>query len=152
MNLVIRLQQQPDLLFDLLEKYEREIELAEQRILLQGRTLEESNRDQSKWMLHYGTLKAEADSVVHYSEMRADQMRSDAFKRVKATSDRNLADRTIDKYVESDQDLINILVILFQVRGARDRLAAVVEAFKSRGFALRHITDARINSIHMAVL
>lgn len=136
----------------LIEKYEKELELSEDEIAIKGKTLEEANAEQGLLMHRYARLYAECRNVVKYLDVRADQIRAEQFKKIKNTSDRNLADRTIDKYVEGEQLLVDHVALVIEMRNLEDKLGAVVEAIKMRGYALNNVTRARIESVHMAVL
>lgn len=141
-----------DAVIKLIEKYEQELSDAEDAIVIKGKTLEEANVEQGLLMHRFARVYAECRNVVKYLDSRGDQIRAETFKKIKNSSDRTLADRTIDKYVEGEQILMDHIALVIEMRNLEDKLGAVVEAIKMRGYALNNVTKARIESVHMAVL
>lgn len=149
---ITHLLDNPDEIVRLIEKYERLLEESLGDVVIAGKTLEVANREQPTLFYKYGSVHAESESVVKLIDMRAEYTRSRVFKRIKDNSDRAMADRTIDKYVESEQEVMDLISIGIEIRNLRDKLAAVVQALTARGYALRNITEARVNQLHSAVL
>ena len=135
----------------ILAKHLDELDLAEHRLSLRGKTLDDALKDQGAWPIHYAFIKAEIDSLVKYVAMEIDRVRSDAFRKYEGYS-RQLSDRTTDKYIDSDATFLNYQELYLELKEVHDKACAVVDAFTTRGFALRDITAARINSIHQTTL
>jgi Recombination, repair and ssDNA binding protein UvsY len=149
---VATLLDNPEALFELIVKYETALDESLHDVIIAGKTLEHANREQPELFYKYGRLQADCDSAYKFVNMRADIVRSRAFQKMKEGSDRALADRVIDKYVESDQDLVDLVCLSIQLGNLREKFAAVMQALTSRGYALRNITEARVNQLHTAVL
>lgn len=142
----------PSAIIDLIEKYEAELDLSEAEISLRGKTLEDANKEQGTLMYRYARLYAEARNVGKFLDSRADKIRSTLYKEIKRGSDATLADRIIDKFVDGEQDMLDHVALMIELKTLEEKLGAVVEAVKMRGYALNNITKARIESIHLAVL
>lgn len=141
-----------DDLVRLIEKYDAAIEEAGDAVTVSGKTLEDANMEQGPLLLKYARLHAEAKNVSRLLDARGDSVRVRLHKGIQKNSDRALSDRTIDKYVDGDQEMLDHLALLIELRSLEEKLAAVVEAVKTRGYALNNITRARIEGVHMAVL
>lgn len=135
-----------------LEKYEAALEESESGVELQGKTLEDANREQGVLMHKYSRLFAEARAIAKLLELRSHRTRADLTKKIKKGSDLALGDRVIDKYVDGEQSMIDDLALVLEFKLLEEKLGAVVEAIKIRGFALNNITRSRIENVHMAVL
>lgn len=139
-------------IMSIIVKYETALIESEGDVVIAGKTLEDANKEQGILLVKYARLHAEARNVVRLLEARGESIRARKHKDVKRTSDLALNDRTIDKYVEGDQDVLDHVALIIEVRALEEKLAAVVEAIKMRGYALNNITRARVESVHMAVL
>lgn len=137
---------------NLVSVYEKAIADSEDLLDFKGRTLEDANKEQPVLMARYARLHVEARNVTRLLDSRADAIRARLHKSIKKTSDITLADRTIDKYVDGDQEMLDHLALMVEIRSLEEQLAAVVEAIRMRGFALNNITKARVESVHLAVL
>lgn len=135
----------------ILAKHMDEIDLAPQRLSLKGKLLEEALKDQGAWPIHYAYQKSELDSLVKYIGMEVDRVRSEAFRRYESYS-RQLSDRTTDKYIDSDPEFLQYQELYLEVKELYEKVSAVVDAFTTRGFALRDITAIRVNQLHTTVL
>lgn len=142
----------PEAIIALIQKYEGVIATSEDVVRLTGKTLEAANKEQAEFTWKASQALAESEGVVKLLEAKLDKLRAGAFRKIKETSDRALADRTIEKYVDDDQDVLDMLHVYLELKMCRDKLAAVVEAFKARGYALKNIVEVRVNSIHQAVM
>lgn len=135
----------------ILIKVADELDLAESRLLLKGKLLEDSLKDQAAWPIHYAFIKAKLDSIAKYINMEIDRVRSVAFRSYEGYS-RTLSDRVTDKYIDSDPTYLQYQELYLEVKELHEKAAAVVDAFTTRGFALRDITSLRINSMHQTAL
>lgn len=147
-DLVVR----PDSILKLVDKFEKAIDESMEALKLEGKTLAEVNKEQPVLMYRYSTLLAECDNTVKYLDSVVSKTRSEIFQRLHKTSDRNLTDRIIDKYVDAEQSYLDNLHLYLEIKAMRDKLAAVVEALRSRSWAIKHLVDLRINSLEHGVI
>lgn len=135
----------------LLAKHADELDLASQRLALKGKMLEDALKEQGAWPIHYAYMKSELDSLAKYMALEVDRVRSEIFRRYETYS-RQLSDRTTDKYIDSDPEYLKYQELYLEVKELHDKASAVVDAFSTRGFALRDITAIRVNQLHTTVL
>lgn len=142
----------PTDLLTLVEKYEAALERIVEDVKIKGKTLEVANREQGDLTLEYATLHSECSTVTKYFESILNSTRSEIFKKYQKTSDKLLTDRAIEKYTDSETQYLDQYHLYLELVAIRDKLGAAVEALKSRGFALRNITEVRVNGLqHSAI-
>ncbi len=134
-------------LTDILIKFDREIDLAPERLALAGKTIAHANKEQATWIVYYDSLRAEIQSVVKYLSMMVNKTRGQLTRRYTENYSRDLGDRLKDKYIDHDQEYLNVYELLLEAEEVLDKYKAIVDAFKARGFALRNIVEARVHQI-----
>ncbi len=133
----------PDVLVD----YEKELVGIEKIIAIEGKLLERANLEQASQQLYYDTKRKELRTVLKFIETQRDKVRARLFKSYTESHSRDLSDRAKDKYIDNEQEFLTIQEIFLEVEELYEKYEAVMEAFKSRGFALRNITDIRVASL-----
>ena len=131
----------------ILQRYEEDIDEAEGRIKIQGKTLAVANREQAGWASYYDTRKVELKALVKLFESRVSSVRGRLFRKYTENASRELSDRAKDKYIDHDEEYTNIYDMLLEVEEIYEKMAAIVEAFKTRGYALRNLTDLVVNQL-----
>lgn len=154
MNALDRLSQNYDILPELIEEYELIIDEEEvaKRLAIKGKVLETANTEQAGWQFYYETRKAEVYSIVKWLEAKLAAVRGRYFKKYTENYSRELNDRTKDKYIDNETEVLNQLEVYLQVKELHEKYEAVCDAFKSRGFALRNITEIRIRSLEDTII
>lgn len=152
MSLLQIIEESIDKLPQILSDYEKELEHVEERIAIQGRTLERANVEQSSWQYFYDTRKRELGILVKYFSMRVEKVRSSLYRSYTENYNRELGDRAIDKYINNEEAYLHMQQLYLEVNELYEKYDAVVEAFHSRGFALRNITEARVSSVYSDII
>lgn len=135
-----------------MSNFHEDIDLARERIALRGKTLEEANKEQATWFVRYYQLKAEADKICKNASALVDAMRGVYFQRYTENHSRDLSDRAKDKYVDKEDDVLACTEVYLEAKQLYDELSGICEAFTTRGYALRNITDLRVHEIHNNLL
>lgn len=136
----------------LVDKYDRAVVESESAVTIVGKTLEQANKEQPDLLVRYARLHVEAKSIVRLMDSIADKLRVTLHKQISSTSDRSLTERTIDKFVDGEQEMLDHNAATLEIKMLEEKLGAIVESIKMRGFALNNITKARVEGVHMAVL
>lgn len=137
---------------DILAGYEEDLTLAESRLAMKGKTLEACLKDQAAWPIVYSTMKAELDTISKYINVRVEYQRGMLYRQLTENHSRELSDRAKDKYIDNEDDYVKYQELYLEVKEMADKASAVVDAFTTRGFALRDITQLRINQLHSTEL
>jgi hypothetical protein len=154
MNILDRIADNLELLPEIIEEYETLIDEEEvaKRLRIKGKVLETANTEQSGWQYYYETRKAEVHSLVKWLEAKLAAVRGKHFKKYTEHYSRELSDRQKDKYIDNEKEVLAQLEVYLQAKELYEKYEAVCDAFKSRGFALRNITEIRIRSLEDTII
>lgn len=138
-----------DKLPDVIAYYEDLIDEEEiaKHLAIKGKRLEVANTEQASWVFFYETKRAEVYAMVKWLETKLAALRGKHFKTYTEHYSRELNDRQKDKYIDNEPTVLAQMEIYLRVKELHEKLEAVCEAFKARGFALRNITEVRIRSL-----
>ena len=141
-----------DKVIAMMDKYDEAIIEGETAILIRNKTLEDANREQAELLVKYSHLHTEVKNIGRMLDSKGDQLKAGLHRNIRSTSDKSLSDRTIDKFVDGEQSVLDHAAIVIEFKMLEEKLAALVEAIKIRGFALNNITKARVEGVHLALL
>lgn len=147
MSIISQLGPRYEHLPDILQKYEDEIAAAEDRIRIRGKPLGKANEEQPGWLVYYDSRRIEMKALVKFFEGRVTAVRGKLFRQYTESYSRDLSDRAKDKYIDHDKEYTDVYSVLIEVEELYEKLVAVVEAIKSRGFALRNLTELTVNQL-----
>lgn len=115
---------------------------------IKGKVLETANTEQASLQYYYETRKAEVHAITKWLESQVSAIRGKHFKKYTEHYARELSDRQKDRYIDNEQDVLVQLELFYRAKELYEKYEAVCDAFRSRGFALRNITELRIRSVH----
>jgi hypothetical protein len=139
-------------LSEVLQPYEDDIQAVEDRIRVRGKTQGRANEEQAAWIAYYDERRAEVKALVKFIQLRVDATRGRLFRQYTENSSRELTERGKEKYIDHDPEYIAINEILIEVEEVLDKLTSIVDAFRTRGFALRNLTELTVHQITDAVI
>ena len=132
---------------EVLSAYEADIDASPPRLQLKGKTLTKANEEQAGWYAYYDTKRVELKALVKYLETRVAATRGRLYRQYTEVYSRELSDRMKDKYIDHDVDYTTVQEVLIEVEEVYEKMHVVTEAFKTRGFALRNLTDIVVNQV-----
>jgi len=136
-----------ELLPEVLDGFEKDLELVPNIVAIEGKLLERANVEQAAQQLYYDTKRRELRTILKYVELRKDKVYGQLFKAYTETHSRELSDRGKEKYINNEQEYLTIQEIYLEVEELYEKYDAVIEAFKMRGYALNNITKIRVSSL-----
>jgi len=125
---------------------------AKKDLELRGKSLELANRENSSLQHYYEGFRVQLNCLLKYLEVIIERHRSKVFQHLTEKNSRDLSDKAKDRYIDGNDEYLSLFEAYIAVKEVHDNYASVVEAFRSRGFQLRNITELRINAIHDDVL
>jgi len=131
----------------ILANYETALGGFEDKLEIKGKNLEHANSEQPAWQSYYDQRRIELYTLVKYYEGQINRVRGKLFKSYTETYSRELTDRAKDKYIDNEEAYLKMFEIYLEVKEVHDQYSAVVEAFKSRGYALNNITKIRVAAL-----
>lgn len=132
---------------DFIEEYEKDIAEAKEHIVIDRKTLFEANKEQASWQTYYAMRRSEVYVVLKYLEFLVEKTRGRLFKSYTETGSRDLSDRAKERYIDNEVAYLSKQELYLEVKEIYDKLDAIVDGFKSRGFALNNLTRLRIESL-----
>lgn len=125
---------------------------AEKNLIIKGKTLEVALKEQATWQCFYAQKRIELKTLIKHLEMTINKIRGKKYIQFNENYSRSLGERAIEKYIDTDADYISVYETYLEVQEMFEKFSALVDAFTSRGYALRNITQARVSEINDVIL
>lgn len=119
----------------------------EDNIAIEGKLLEQANREQPTWLAYYDERRIELKIYVEFFELEIMRVKVKLLKGMEKYP-RELSDRMKEKYIEGEEAYLNVYEKYLEVKEIYGKVDSIVKSFEQRGFALRNITNARVASVH----
>jgi hypothetical protein len=137
---------------NILGEYEAALEGYQEHLAIKGKNLEHANREHPAWQSYYDERRMELHTLYKHFETQMYKVRGSLFKQYTESYSRELNDRAKDQYINHEDEFLKISGIYLEVKDLHDRYVSVVDAFRSRGFALNNITKIRVAALEDAVI
>lgn len=133
----------------LIKQYEHDLSNYASTLSISGKTLEQALKEQATWSAYYGERASELGIIIKYIESLSKKVRGTLFVKYNENYSRQLGERVVEKYIDREEDYHDIHVVSLEVQELHDKYKSVLDAFNRRGFALRDLTTAKVNDIHL---
>lgn len=137
-----------DAIPELLLTLELDLDQVEDDLRLNGKTVELANREQPELYFKYNKVSQRLKVIVKTIYQKIDDKKAVKYKQVKTSSNISLSTTDINKWVEGDTEVQAMYGIVMLVEDYAYQYDAIVKSFEMRGYALKNITESRINMIH----
>jgi hypothetical protein len=134
-------------LSDLLAVYEDALTDVEKNLRIKGKTLQEANVENPTWQSYYDERRVELHTLVKYFDAQVQKTRGKLFKGYTENYSYDISDRAKDKYIDHETAYLNVYELFLEIKELYEKYESVVDAFRSRGFALNNITKLRVASL-----
>lgn len=138
-----RIKNDLSLLPDMIEFYNNELETAKQETKILG-SLERNNQQLPGQVAHRFDQLQDIESVLKFLNVRYDKMRSDHYRRYLERYNRELSDRSIEKYIDGENDIVDMSCLINEVALVRNRYLGIMKAFDAKSYSMGNITRLRI--------
>lgn len=146
-----RIKNDLGLLPDMIDFYTVELEQAQQETKIAG-SLERNNQLLPGQVAHRFDQLQELESVLKFLNIRYDKMRSDHYRRYLERYNRALSDRSIEKYIDGESDIVDMSCLINEVALMRNKYLGVMKAFDAKSYSMGNITRLRIAGMNDAEL
>ena len=102
-------------------------------------------------MAYYDERRIELKVYVEFFEMEIMKVKAKLLRGME-TYPRELSDRMKEKYIEGEEAYLDVYEKYLGVKELYGKFDSIVRAFEQRGYALRNITNARVASVHDAII
>jgi hypothetical protein len=136
---------------DMVDYYNQEITDAGHETKISG-SLERSAQDLPGIVGHRYTQLQELEAILKYLNTKYDKMRSDHYRRYNERYNRELSDRSIEKYIDGEQDIVYMIDIINEVALLRNKYLGITKSLEMKSYMLGHITKLRVAGMNDALL
>lgn len=151
-DIIAKLQRETVTLQAVLVPYYEDLDNAEVRIKLKGKTIGEANKEHGSWFFTYNVKRRELEALSNWYEAKVAAARGRLFKKFTENFSIELSDRAKDKYIDKEAEYLTVYEDYLTVKELEEAYKAVVEAFEQRGYSLRNITDLRVAGLDDTLL
>ncbi len=102
------------------EYYSQEFEQAQKETRISG-SLEKAAQDLSGHVTYRFTQLQDLESILKYINIRYDKMRSDLYRKYLERYNRDLSDRSIEKYLDGESSLVDMNTLICEVALIRNK-------------------------------
>ena len=139
----VRVRMDMSVLPDMIDYYNQELEQAQKETRILG-SLEKQNQDLPGQVSHRFNQLQDLESVLKYLNVKYDKQRSDHYRRYLERYNRELSDRSIEKYIDGEADIVDMLSVINEVALVRNRYLGVMKGFDVKSYSLGNIVRLRI--------
>lgn len=126
-----------------IDYFNHELESAQHEPKISG-SIEKSAQDLSGIMAHrFGQLQ-EIEAILKHLNIRYDKMRSDHYRKYLERYNRDLSDRSIEKYIDGEDDIVGMATIINEVSLVRNRYLALIKGLDIKQFQISNIVKLRV--------
>lgn len=152
MSLIDQLGENNENVAVILERYDRDLQHAKDHIAIEGKRLEKANLEQASWQAFYDERRIELYTLVKHFEAEVARVRGKLWAKYTDNFTIALGPKDKDQYINKEPAYLLMNAIFLEVKEIYSQYEAVVDAFRSRGFALRNITNIRVSQLEDVIL
>lgn len=136
---------------DAVSYYENEIDSSKKETSILG-NLEKNSQELSGITSHrFGQLQ-EIEAILKFLNIKYDKMRSDHYRRYLERYQRDLSDRSIEKYIDGEDDIVDMSVLINEISLIRNKYLAIMKGLDIKAWQLGHIIKLRVVGMETVTL
>ena len=134
-----------------IDYYNTEIELAINETKITG-NLEKISQELSGITSHrFGQLQ-EIEAILKHLNIKYDKMRSDHYRKYLERYQRELTDRSIEKYIDGESNIVDMSMIINEVSLVRNKYLAIMKGLDIKAWQIGHIVKLRVVGLETITL
>jgi hypothetical protein len=123
--------------------FENEISDAKDETRIVG-SLEKNAQELSGITSHrFGQLQ-EIEAILKYLNIKYDKMRSDHYRKYLERYQRELTDRSIEKYIDGEGDIVTMSILINEVSLVRNKYLALMKGLEIKNWQISNVVRLRI--------
>lgn len=122
--------------------YSQEFEQAQPETRISG-SLEKAAQDLSGHITYRFTQLQDLESILKYLNIRYDKMRSDLYRKYLEKYNRDLSDRSIEKYLDGETTLVDMNTLICEVALIRNKYLGLMKGFEAKSWQINNIVKLR---------
>ena len=129
-----------------LDYFRAEVDAAKIEVSITG-SLERSAQELPGIMAYrFGQLQ-ELEAMLKYLNIKYDKTRSDYYRKYIEAYNRQLSDRSIEKYIDGEIEIVNMGCVINEVALVRNLYLALIKGIDSKQWMIGHIVKLRTASM-----
>jgi len=131
--------------------FNKELDLAQNETKITG-NLEKNSQELSGITSHrFGQLQ-EIEAILKHVNIRYDKLRSDHYRKYLERYNRQLTDRSIEKYIDGEDDVVSMATIINEVSLVRNKYLALMKGLDIKAWQIGHIVKLRVVGLETITL
>jgi hypothetical protein len=99
----------------------------------------------------FGQLQ-EVEAILKHLNIRYDKMRSDHYRRYLERYQRELTDRSIEKYIDGEDDVVTMATLINEVALVRNKYLALIKGLEQKSYNISNIIRLRVVGMETVTL
>lgn len=132
---------------DMIDHFNHELSQAHQEVRIVG-SLERNNQMLPGQVSHRFDQLQELEAVLKHLNVKYDKMRSDHYRRYLERYNRELSDRSIEKYIDGENDIVDMSSLINETALVRNKYLGIMKAFDAKSYSMGNITRLRISGMN----
>ena len=142
MNWYTRVTSDLSTLPDFLSHYESELNQAKYEVRIHGNIEKNISSLPGVTEVRFNQLQ-EIEAILNYLNIQLKKIRRKHFQKYLESYNKALSDRTAEKYVDGEGEVIDYEVLINEVALLRNKWLGIMKALESKNYMLGHITRLR---------
>lgn len=139
-------------IFDVLPKYEKQVEDAAPIFKIEGMRLEEVIRTLPHYQSSYDQSYQEMKALDEWVANVKDKLTARYWKKYIEGYPKALSTRDVQAYIAGEKEIVEINQIAIEVTLVKNKLLSIVEALKQLGWMVGHVTKLRVAELQETIL
>ena len=136
---------------NVIDYYNQEIDKGKIEARLVG-SLEKAAQDLSGIMSYrFGQLQ-DIEAILKWLNIKYDKLRSTHYRKYLEHYNRDLSDRSIEKYIDGEDDIVNMSCIINEVALVRNQYLAIIKGLEAKSFNISNIVKLRTAGLEEVTL
>lgn len=136
---------------NVVDYYNKEFATAQIETKISG-SLEKNAQDLSGHTTYRYTQLQDIESILKYLNIKYDKIRSDLYKKYNEHYNRDLSDRSIEKYLDGESTVVDMQMLINEVALVRNQYLGLLKGIEVKGWQINNIVKLRSLGIEDANL
>lgn len=125
-----------------MDYYNKQIKEAEKEPKIQG-NIEKNAQELAGITSYRFSQLQELEAILKFLNIKYEKLRSDHYRKYNERYNRDLSDRSIEKYIDGEDDIVNMSIIINEVALIRNKYLGLIKGLEQKSFMIGHIVRLR---------
>lgn len=136
---------------DMVAHFSEQADAAQEETKIRGSLERQAQALPGRVAYRFGELQ-EIEAVLKHLNIRYDKMRSDHYRKYLERYNRELSDRSIEKYIDGEQDIVDMSMLINEVALVRNKYIAVIKGLENKSYSINNIVKLRVAGLESEML